>query len=99
MAKVYLSGPMRGYPESNYPAFAEAAHSLRMQGHEVYSPHEFPHNGPAETFPMREAFAAYCKFICEEAEAIVMLPGWEKSKGATIEHSLAVYLGLQALTY
>lgn len=40
--KVYISGPMRGYEEFNFPAFAKACSILREQNPEmeVISPHE-----------------------------------------------------------
>jgi hypothetical protein len=94
---IYLSGPMTGYPESNYPAFREAAADLRAKGHRVYNPAEFPHNGPESTFPIRQAFAVYCTFICLEADTIAVLPGWEKSKGAGVEVALAKNCGLDVL--
>lgn len=97
--RVYLSGPMKGYDQSNYPLFNRVAGELRAMGHEVYNPAEFPHDGPRETFPLRKAFAAYAKFICEEADTIVLLPGWEKSLGASAELALARNCGLVVEEY
>lgn len=95
--KLYLSGPMTGYPQQNYPLFNAVAQMLRAAGHEVHNPAEYPHEGPAESFPLRAAFATYSQYICTEAEAILMLPAWQQSKGATAEHALATACGLQVL--
>lgn len=96
---IYLSGPMKGYPEGNYPLFRSVAAKLREQGHRVYNPAEFPHNGPHDTFPIRQAFAAYCSFICLEADTIVLLPGWQKSKGVSAEKALAENCGLEVIEW
>jgi uncharacterized protein DUF4406 len=44
-------------------------------------------------FSLRAALAEDTAFICKEADAIAMLPGWENSKGARAEHALAFALG------
>lgn len=45
-------------------------------------------------FSLREALGADLTWICAEAEAIALLPGWEASSGARAEHAAAAALGL-----
>lgn len=97
--RIYLSGPMKGYPQSNYPLFTYVAAQLRAAGHTVYNPSEFPHDGEHETFPLRKAFAEYAKFICEEADTIVLLPGWEASLGVSAELALAKNCRLEVVEF
>lgn len=96
---IYLAGPMKGYPESNYPLFNRVSTELRAAGHRVYCPAEYPHNGPHDTFPLRAAFAAYSSFICLEADTIVLLPGWQKSLGVSAELALAKNCKIDILEY
>lgn len=96
---IYLSGPMTGLPDYNYPAFHRVTAQLRESGHRVYNPAEFPHDGPSEEFPIRRAFASYCNFICLEADTIVLLPGWERSKGALAERQLALNCSLEIIEW
>lgn len=44
-------------------------------------------------FSLRDALADDTRFICLEADAIALLPGWENSKGAKAELALAEALG------
>lgn len=86
---AYLSGPMTGLPDFNYPAFHTAAAALRLAGWRVYKPAENNWSPGVEPFPLRAAFADYCRFICLEADAVIVLPGWETSAGARVEVALA----------
>lgn len=36
--RVYIAGPMTGYPLHNFPAFEQAAEQWRAAGHDVVSP-------------------------------------------------------------
>lgn len=91
---IYISGPMTGLPNFNYPAFNRAARFFRAMGHKVYNPAEFPAR-VGEEFPIREAFAEFMMFICLQADMVALLPGWEKSDGAVAEMAVARRLGIE----
>lgn len=110
MMKVYIAGRMRGIPGFNFKAFDEHAEVLRGMGHETFSPAERDRkNGFDPTqycgwenlsglgFDLRDALCDDLKFICLEADAIVVLDGWETSKGARAEVATARALGLPVL--
>jgi nucleoside 2-deoxyribosyltransferase len=98
--KVYLSGPMTGYPEYNYPAFNEAAKYLRDLGFDVYNPaeNEFELDENGE-FPIRKAFGEYCQYITQDADMIVALNGWAASKGARAETELGSAIGIPVFSF
>ena len=96
---IYVSGPMKGYKESNYPLFNEVSKRLRSEGHRVYNPAEFGAALCFDEFQLRVAFAAFCNFICLEADTIYMLPGHEKSVGAGVELALANNFALDVIEH
>ena len=106
--RLYLAGPMRGIIYNNFPAFDREATVLRSFGHEVFNPAERDRaeygvdieiwneeQAKANGFSIRDALKADLSWICDNAEGIAMLPGWEKSTGATTEWALAIALGLE----
>ena len=48
-------------------------------------------------FSLRKSLSSDLSWICENADAIYMLDGWQYSKGARTEHALAVALGLKII--
>jgi len=93
--RVYLAGPMTGLPEMNFPAFHAAAHKLRAAGHEVFNPAEF--GADKSEAGRRSILRDELAWICECAEAIALLPGWEMSSGATAELAVANALDLKVM--
>lgn len=88
--RIYIAGPMTGLPKSNYPAFNAAAARLRALGHHVENPAENP-------APPCGSWLGYMRLALAQlvtCDHIALLPGWEASKGASVEWRLACDLGL-----
>lgn len=86
LPRVYLAGPMTGLPDLNYPVFHAAAAYLRAQGYTVESPAEC--ELPPDTTSWQQFMRSGITQLMR-CDAIVMLPGWQKSKGANAEHTIA----------
>ena len=102
--RIYLSGPMRNYPEYNFPAFHAARTSLREQGHTVVCPAERdldqgfdPTLTPAEQDFDVDAALAYDVAALPHVDAIALLPGWQYSAGCAVELERAIELDLLVL--
>jgi hypothetical protein len=86
--RIYIAGPMTGLPELNFPAFHAAAADLRAQNYDVVNPAEIcPDPAPWEECMKRDLVQM---LTCDGAH---FLPGWEKSRGATLEFVIASQLG------
>lgn len=95
MTILYISGPMTGYSEYNFPAFIAAEEVLRSLGYEVINPARIEHRDKDNWVAcMRQAITEMLR-----ADAVITLPGWGRSRGAQIEVDLAEKLGLPVIAY
>ena len=83
---VYLSGPMSGLTDYNYPAFDAAARELRARGFTVITPSE---NKPPVPKPTWHDYMEMARAQVPTVDMIVTLPGWRNSQGAIEEVYLA----------
>ncbi|QNB13454.1 DUF4406 domain-containing protein [Paraburkholderia tropica] len=91
--KLYIAGPMTGYAELNFPAFHAEAARLRALGFEIVNPAEI---NADPTAGWLECMRADVKQLVD-CDGVALLPGWEQSRGATIERNLARDLGLRVI--
>lgn len=88
--RVYIAGPMTGIAEFNFPAFNKEAVRLRAEGLTVLNPADHGIVEGAEWADyLRHDIAGLA--TCQR---IHLLSGWEKSKGARLEVTIAHALGI-----
>ena len=85
---IYIAGPMAGLPDRNAEAFYEAEERLTEQGHIVLNPAWLP-----EGLPERDYLPIDIAML-RAADAIYLLPGWERSFGAKAEQAFAIRQGM-----
>ena len=106
--KYYLAGPMTGVPQFNIPLFDEAAKKLRAAGFIIISPAERDTyetrnsalesvDGDHATLVTTESYGDMLsrdmKIIADEVGGLILLDGWENSRGARLEVYVALVLG------
>jgi hypothetical protein len=85
---------MTGYLDFNYPTFESATKQLRAAGYEVVSPHELVTD---TTLDWKECMKVDIRALLD-CEGIATLEGCEKSKGATLENTIAAAMGMEIRT-
>lgn len=103
---IYVSGPMTGYKNFNFPAFDEAALNLMNKGWRPVNPanidRAFGFDGKEEckvTKQMLGEFLSRDIIAISKCDAIFLMKGWQDSKGANIELDFAKLIGIEVYEY
>ena len=102
--RLYLTGPMTGLVDCNRPAFEAARVRLRCEGHAVIDPTELDLDrvdGAASQDPelLWRMFLTrdVAVLLTSAVDGIVLLEGWERSRGSRLEVLAAMSAGVQPL--
>lgn len=80
VTKLYLAGPMTGYPQNNYPEFHRVTTALRDTGYEVVNPAEFGSDRGHYVDLLRDDLRGML-----DCQGIAFHGEWWKSQGARNE--------------
>jgi hypothetical protein len=109
----YVGGPMSNVPQFNFPRFEEVAGKLREQGYNIVSPVELVHPEKARiamqstTGKYRKRYGPWDAYLCRDlvicampnCQGIILLDGWESSRGARAESFICDTLGKDCFVY
>lgn len=98
--RVFLSGPITGMPNLNREAFLEEQARLWVEGCDVFSPLSVPRLTEEQVVYLSEErqwvyYMKQCIKALLACESVRFLPGWQNSRGACLEHKIAVALGME----
>jgi len=79
--RIYISGPMSGIAQFNFPAFNQAADLLTVAGHVPVNPAD----GGVVPGKSWEAYLREDLRLILDSDAVATLPGWRASRGASLE--------------
>lgn len=97
--RLYVAGPMTGYPKFNYPAFNAAADRLAAAGFPVLNPVDAEEHNPTPGTPQAwEWYMRHALRMVLASDGIATLPRWQESRGARLEVSIARILLMPVLS-
>lgn len=110
-ATLYVAGAMSGIPQYNVPAFMAAAGELRSRGYRVLLPADLMNtrlrkrllaSKDGKDDPTGKSWGDWLNLdislVTDDADAVVVLPGWRGSRGARLE-TFTAYLCAKPVVY
>lgn len=88
---AYISGPMSGLPYDNFPAFNRMEGLLDAVGVNPLNPARLPKG---------LSYAVYMQLdlvLVAASQVVILLPGYDQSKGANTEHKYALSLNIPCI--
>ncbi len=111
----YIAGPMTGIPQFNVPLFDQATEELRNLGMKVTSPAELDSDAVREAAlassngdlsdldstgeTWGDMLARDVKMVADDLTGIILLNGWEKSRGARLEAFVGILCNIEFARY
>jgi hypothetical protein len=98
--RLYITGPMTGLPDFNRPAFQRTTRILRSLGHWVMDPTELDSLptkvGEVDTWVWKLFLSRdVAMLLSVELDGMVLLDGWERSRGSRLEVLTALLAGIR----
>ena len=104
LRSIYIAGPMSGHADWNYPAFFDAEEILKWCGYTPVNPARLNLDAGYTIEKLHQLSSEQFQLFTEgaikrdleavlECDAVVLLPGWEDSKGARAEKAVAEWAG------
>jgi len=92
MKKIYIAGKITGTDlEQTFKKFEEKENELKAQGWEVVNPMKLKHDHDKKW----ESYMTECLSALKQCQAIYLLPDWDRSAGAVVEHLFAIKMKLE----
>ena len=92
---IYISGPMTGLPDYNRAAFYRAETELQIDGAVITNPARLGLEVATRiASPTWRDYLEHDIRHLVDCDALVLLDGWEHSKGACLERHIAEELGM-----
>ena len=93
MKRIYIAGPVTGHADNNRDAFRKAAEELADRGFATCNPVATIER--LESEPNHREAMRLCIGWMVDCDGIALLPGWQDSAGALLEHTVAYECGME----